>query len=70
MVWAWFYAVLFFLQVGWPASAGVASGAIFYLFTGRMAGRKLRPARYRLVARPSVAGRVGTVTRAVFRIVR
>jgi hypothetical protein len=38
VVWAWFYAVLFFLQVGWPASAGVASGAIFYLFTGRMAG--------------------------------
>jgi hypothetical protein len=37
-VWAWFYAVLFFLQVGWPASAGVASGAIFYLFAGRMAG--------------------------------
>ena len=38
VVWAWFYAVLFFLQVGWPASAGVASGAIFYLFTGQMAG--------------------------------
>jgi hypothetical protein len=38
VVWAWFYAILFFLQVGWPASAGVASGAIFYLFAGRMAG--------------------------------
>ena len=38
VVWAWFYAVLFFLQVGWPASAGVASGAIFFLFTGRMPG--------------------------------
>jgi hypothetical protein len=38
VAWAWFYAVLFFLQVGWPASAGVASGAIFYLFTGQMAG--------------------------------
>jgi hypothetical protein len=37
-VWAWFYAVLFFLQVGWPASAGVASGAIFFLFAGRIAG--------------------------------
>ena len=22
VVWAWFYAILFFLQVGWPASAG------------------------------------------------
>jgi hypothetical protein len=38
VVWAWFYAILFFLQVGWPASAGVASGAIFYLFTGRVPG--------------------------------
>jgi Mn2+/Fe2+ NRAMP family transporter len=38
VVWAWFYAILFFLQVGWPASAGVASGAIFFLFAGRMAG--------------------------------
>jgi len=38
VVWAWFYAILFFLQVGWPASAGVASGAIFFLFTGRMPG--------------------------------
>src|SRR5215212_6519643 len=37
-VWAWFYAILFFLQVGWPASAGVASGAIFFLFTGRIPG--------------------------------
>jgi hypothetical protein len=37
-VWAWFYAVLFFLQVGWPASAGVASGAIFFLGAGRLAG--------------------------------
>src|SRR4029450_13952808 len=38
VVWAWFYAILFFLQVGWPASAGVASGAIFFLFTGRVPG--------------------------------
>ncbi len=38
VVWAWFYAILFFLQVGWPASAGVASGAIFYLFAGRIPG--------------------------------
>ena len=45
VVWAWFYAVLFFLQVGWPASAGVASGAIFYLFTGRMAGAGRRQCR-------------------------
>jgi len=37
-LWAWFYALLFFLQVGWPASAGVASGAIFFLFTHRLPG--------------------------------
>jgi hypothetical protein len=37
-VWAWFYALLFFLQVGWPASAGVASGAIFFLFAHRLPG--------------------------------
>jgi hypothetical protein len=36
-VWAWFYAVLYFLQVGWPAWAGTAAGAIFYLFQKRMA---------------------------------
>ncbi|MCC6988757.1 MAG: Nramp family divalent metal transporter [Acidobacteria bacterium] len=37
-VWAWFYSILFFLPVGWPASAGVATGAIFYLGTSRLAG--------------------------------
>src|SRR6187549_1599019 len=37
-VWACFYSLLFILQVGWPASAGVASGAIFYLASGRLAG--------------------------------
>ena len=36
--WAVFYAVLFFLQVGWPASAAVASGAIFFLGAGRLPG--------------------------------
>ena len=35
--WAWFYAVLYFLQIGWPAWAGVAAGAIFFLFSGRLA---------------------------------
>ena len=37
-LWAWFYAVLYFLQVGWPASAGVAAGAIFFLVTRRLPG--------------------------------
>src|SRR5688500_4419752 len=36
-LWAWVYSVLFVLQVGWPASAGVASGAVFYLLHQRLA---------------------------------
>src|SRR5688500_630392 len=36
--WVWVYAVLYFLQVGWPAWAGTAAGAIFFLFTKRLAG--------------------------------
>ncbi|HUE82148.1 MAG TPA: Nramp family divalent metal transporter [Pyrinomonadaceae bacterium] len=36
--WAWFYAGLFLLQTGWPAWAATAAGAIFFLFTGNLAG--------------------------------
>jgi hypothetical protein len=36
-LWAWVYAILYFLQVGWPAWAGTAAGAIFFLFEGRIA---------------------------------
>lgn len=36
--WAWLYAVLYLLQIGWPAWAGTAAGAIFYLFAQRLAG--------------------------------
>jgi len=36
--WAWVYALLYFLQVGWPAWAGTAAGAIFFLFSRRLAG--------------------------------
>ena len=36
-LWAWVYVVLYFLQVGWPAWAGTAAGAIFFLFTRRLA---------------------------------
>jgi hypothetical protein len=36
--WAWFYSILYFLQSGWPAWAGNAAGAIFYLFARRLAG--------------------------------
>src|SRR6185436_5559400 len=35
--WAWFYALLYFLQIGWPAWAATAAGAIFFLFLGRLA---------------------------------
>jgi hypothetical protein len=36
--WAWFYASCYLLSVGWPAWAGAAAGAFFFLFTGRIAG--------------------------------
>ena len=36
--WAWVYALLYFLQVGWPGWAGAAAGAIFFLFAGSLAG--------------------------------
>ena len=35
--WAWVYSILYFLQVGWPGWAGAAAGAIFFLFTRRLA---------------------------------
>jgi hypothetical protein len=37
-LWAWVYAVLYFLQTGWPAFAANAAGAIFFLFARRLAG--------------------------------
>lgn len=37
-LWAWVYAALYFLQVGWPAWAGTAAGALFFVATGRLAG--------------------------------
>src|SRR5689334_4425058 len=36
--WAWFYAIFYFLQMGWPGWAGAAAGAIFFLFTKRLPG--------------------------------
>ena len=36
--WAWFYTLLYFLQVGWPAWAGAAAGAIFYVVSEQLAG--------------------------------
>ncbi|MCA9738698.1 MAG: Nramp family divalent metal transporter [Gemmatimonadota bacterium] len=36
--WAWVYALLYFLQVGWPGWAGAAAGAVFFLFARDLAG--------------------------------
>jgi hypothetical protein len=36
-LWAWVYAGLYLLQVGWPAWAGTAAAAIFFLFAQRLA---------------------------------
>src|SRR5262245_17802998 len=36
--WAWFYATLYLLQVGWPAWAGIAAAAIFFLGAQRLPG--------------------------------
>ncbi|HEU4713708.1 MAG TPA: Nramp family divalent metal transporter [Pyrinomonadaceae bacterium] len=34
--WAWFYSILYFLQMGWPGWAGAAAGAVFFLWTKRL----------------------------------
>src|SRR5689334_5404827 len=34
--WAWLYAILYFLQMGWPGWAGAAAGAVFFLFAKRL----------------------------------
>ena len=36
--WAWLYVAMYLLQVGWPYSAGLSAGAIFFLVTRRIAG--------------------------------
>ncbi len=35
--WGWVYALLYFLQNGWPAWAGAAAGSLFFLGSGRPA---------------------------------
>ena len=35
--WAWLYVAMYLLQVGWPYSAGLSAGAIFFLATRRIA---------------------------------
>ena len=36
--WSWFYVIMYLLQVGWPYSAGLSAGAMFYLATRQVAG--------------------------------
>lgn len=36
--WGWVYSLLFLLQFGWPAWAGTAAGAAFFMGTKRLAG--------------------------------
>jgi hypothetical protein len=35
--WSWFYVIMYLLQVGWPYSAGLSAGAMFFLATGQIA---------------------------------
>ncbi len=44
--WAWFYSILYFLQVGWPGWAGAAAGAIWFLFARELAGPEQAGAVY------------------------
>src|SRR5688572_8387702 len=60
--WAWFYAALHFLQVGWPGWAGAAAGAIFFLFTGSVAG----PANANVVYLVGIATFLGCVAILLF----
>jgi hypothetical protein len=52
--WTWFYSLLYFLQTEWPASAGVAAGAIFFLLT-RLLPRAIRPPVWRRAALAGMA---------------
>lgn len=36
--WAWVYVILYFLQAGWPAWAGNAAAAVFFLWAKRLPG--------------------------------
>jgi hypothetical protein len=36
--WAWFYSILYFLQMGWPGWAGAAAGAMFFLVQKELPG--------------------------------
>ena len=50
-------------------TASGGAGANGFRFTGRLAGRKLTPGRYQLVATPAAVGATGQAARASFRVV-
>jgi hypothetical protein len=60
-----------YVTVKGSASRVAAAGSNSVRFSGRLRGRRLRPGRYRLVARATDAGGIRSATRrAAFRIVR
>ena len=46
-----------------------SAGANSFRFTGRLAGHKLKAGKYRLVATPSVGGKIGRAASVPFQIV-
>jgi hypothetical protein len=49
---------------------GGKAGANSFRFTGRLAGHRLKPGKYQLVATPSAGGRTGRAASASFRIIK
>jgi hypothetical protein len=60
------------LRVKLPGSFTLAgqSGTNAFRFTGRLAGRTLKPGRYELVGTPTANGRSGQRSSGAFRVVR
>jgi hypothetical protein len=47
-----------------------SAGANSFRFTGRLARRTLKPAKYRLTATPTLGAKTGKATSAPFRIIK
>lgn len=59
-----------YVRVAGSFTRAAKSGANSFVFTGRIGGRRLAPARYRLVAAATVAGRTSAQIRTAFRVKR
>jgi hypothetical protein len=57
-----------YLRVSGSFTRTRPAGSDRFTFTGRIAGRSLRAARYRLLVTPTAGGRTGATKRASFRI--